>query len=425
MIGEQLTGNGNASTQAETTPACQYCATPLVISWIDLGQQPLSNNYGATGKDALAAPYYPLHARACPSCWLVQVDRVVPAEDIFSDYAYFSSYSESWLSHCRDYAVAMIDRFALTSDDLVIEVASNDGYQLNYFAQSDIQVLGIDPAANVAQVAINAGIPTEVDFFGASLAQRLVERGVRADHLSAKNVMAHVPDIGDFAHGVAILLKPEAVFTVEFPHLLETMQRLQFDQIYHEHFTYLSLVAVKRIFADKGMRVFDVEQVETHGGSLRVFICHDGAEHVTTEAVGRILSAESASGLDRAEGYAGYNDRVARIRRDFLDLLATADAQGKTVAGYGAAAKGNTFLNYCEAGPNTLAFIADRSLAKAGRFMPGSGIPILTPDAIDERRPDYLVILPWNLSHEIAGQMAHIRDWGGQFITAIPEVRVF
>ena len=425
MIGEQKTKSGDATMDAELSPACQYCATPLTISWIDLGSQPLSNNYGASEEMALAAPQYPLHARTCPQCWLVQVDRVVPPEDIFSDYAYFSSYSDSWLTHCSAYAATMIDRFNLNPESMVIEIASNDGYQLKYFKDAGITVLGIDPAANVAQVAIDAGIPTEVNFFGADLAQRLVERGVGADHLSAKNVMAHVPDIGDFAQGVAILLKPEAVFTVEFPHLLETMRRMQFDQIYHEHFTYLSLVAVRRIFADSGMRVFDVDQIETHGGSLRVFICHDRAGYATTSAVDRILFEESAAGLDRADGYAGYNDRVASIRRDFLDLLAAADAQGKTVAGYGAAAKGNTFLNYCGAQPCTLAFIADRSAAKAGRFMPGSGIPILSPDAINRQQPDYLVILPWNLSAEISKQMAPIRGWGGQFVTAIPEVRVF
>ncbi len=406
-------------------PTCQYCDHPLAITWIDLGMQPLANSYAPTAEIAQALPRYPLHARVCSNCWLVQVDRDVPPEDIFSDYAYFSSYSDSWLSHCRQYSEMVIDRFGLDTDSLVIEVASNDGYLLKNFAARGIPVLGIDPAANIGEVARAAGIPTETAFFSAAFAQALVDRGVASDHLSAKNVLAHVPAIGDFAEGVGILLKPQAVFTVEFPHLLRTMKALQFDQIYHEHFSYLSLIAVRRIFADKGMRVFDVEQLETHGGSLRVFICHNDADHPTTDAVDRVVGEETEAGLDNAEGYAGYDERVARIRQDFRRLIASARAEGRMVAGYGAAAKGNTFLNYCEADPDTLAFVADRSSAKAGKFMPGSGIPILTPDAIDCERPDYLLILPWNLSKEISGQMQAIREWGGQFVIAIPDLRVF
>lgn len=407
------------------TPACQYCATPLTVTWIDLGVQPLANDYAETAEAAVASPVYPLHARACPGCWLVQVDRVVPPEDIFSDYAYFSSYSDSWLDHCRRYAEAMIARFDLGAESLVVEIASNDGYLLKHFQNAGVPVLGIDPAANVAEVARAAGIPTETEFFGAAFAQQLVDRGIGADHLSAKNVLAHVPDIGDFVRGVAILLKPDAVFTVEFPHLLGTMRQLQFDQIYHEHFTYLSLLAIERILGDNGLRVFDVERLETHGGSLRVFVCHRDARHATTGAVEGVRAEEQAAGLGRADGYAGYDEKVAAIRRGFLDFVAAAKADGKTVAGYGAAAKGNTFLNYCGADSGTLAFIADRSAAKAGKFMPGSAIPVVSPSDIDAARPDYLVILPWNLSREIAAQMAHIRDWNGRFVTAVPEIRVF
>lgn len=408
-----------------TTPDCQYCGTPLTISWLDLGLQPLANNYQGTAEEAASARQYPLHARVCSNCWLVQVDRDVPPEEIFSDYAYFSSYSDSWLEHCRQYSEMVVERFGLGPDSLVIEVASNDGYLLKNFARRGIPVLGIDPAANIGEVARQQGIPTETEFFGADFARRLTGRGVAADHLSAKNVLAHVPAIGDFAEGVSILLKPDAVFTVEFPHLLKTMQELQFDQIYHEHFTYLSLLAVERIFTDKGLRVFDVEQLGTHGGSLRVFICHHGASHPESERVELVRQEERRAHLDAADGYGGYNAQVARIRSDFLGLIAQAQSEGKTVAGYGAAAKGNTFLNYCGATGSTLAFIADRSPAKAGKFMPGSAIPIVAPEEIDAVRPDYLLILPWNLKAEISKQLQQIRSWGGTFVTAIPEVRTF
>lgn len=406
-------------------PGCQYCGTPLTVTWIDLGLQPLANAYADTAEAAAASPQYPLHARACPGCWLVQVDRVVPPEDIFSDYAYFSSYSDSWLEHCRLYANDMVERFGLGAESLVVEIASNDGYLLKHFANVGVQVLGIDPAANVAEVARKAGIPTEVEFFGEAFARVLVARGIGADHLSAKNVLAHVPDIGDFLRGVAVLLKPDAVFTVEFPHLLRTMDQLQFDQIYHEHFTYLSLVAIDRILSDKGLRIFDVERLSTHGGSLRVLVCHDGASHVSTDAVARTLYEERAAGLDSVDGYKGYDAKVSAIRNDFAAFIANAHKEGKSVVGYGAAAKGNTFLNYCNAGSSTLAFIADRSAAKGGKFMPGSAIPIVSPDAIEREKPDYLLILPWNLREEIAGQMSEVRRWGGRFVTAIPAVSTF
>lgn len=408
-----------------SVPLCQYCDTPLTVTWLDLGRQPLANHYAATAAEAIASPHYPLHARACPACWLVQVDRVVPAGDIFSDYSYFSSYSDSWLEHCRQYAELVTRRFGLGADSLVVEIASNDGYQLRFFKDAGISVLGVDPAANVAAVAQAAGIPTEVEFFGAAFARELVARGRAADHLVAKNVLAHVPDIGDFVEGVAILLKPEAAFAVEFPHLLRTMRQLQFDQIYHEHFTYLSLVALERIAQDKGLRIFDVERIETHGGSLRVYMCHADASHPTTDAVRSVLDEERAAGLDTAEGYAGHDGEVRRIRDEFLGFIATARAEGRTVAGYGAAAKGNTFLNYCGADAGTLAFIADRSSAKAGRFMPGSGIPVQLPEAIDESRSDYVVILPWNLKTEVSAQLANIRDWGGRFVTAVPRLHIF
>lgn len=424
MVADPVRSSDTETGSAGDVPGCQYCGTPLTISWVDLGLQPLANSYAPTAEIAAALPRYPLHARACPSCWLVQVDRVTTADNIFSDYAYFSSYSQSWLEHCSRYSEAMIERFGLGPDSLVVEVASNDGYLLKHFAARGVPVLGIDPAANVAQVARDAGIPTEIEFFGAEFAQTLAARGQRADHLSAKNVLAHVPDIGDFVRGVAILLKPEAVFTVEFPHLLATMRQLQFDQIYHEHYTYLSLVALRRIFTENGLRIFDVETLPTHGGSLRVFACRQGADHAETDAVSAAVEGELAAGLTTAQAYADYGVRVARIRDDFLRFVAQARAEGKTLVGYGAAAKGNTFLNYCEARPDTLSFIADLSTAKAGKFMPGNAIRIGSPDEINAVRPDYVVILPWNLRSEITDQLRRVGDWGGRFVTAIPQLQI-
>jgi hypothetical protein len=406
-------------------PLCQYCSTGLTVTWLDLGLQPLANAYAVTAEQALASPRFPLHARACPECWLVQVDRVVPPGDIFSDYAYFSSYSDSWLEHCRDYAENVVERFGLGSGSLVVEIASNDGYLLKFFQQMGTRVLGIDPAANVAAVAQAAGVPTEVEFFTAEFARQLVARGMRANHLSAKNVLAHVPDIGDFVEGVATLLEPQAVFTVEFPHLLSTMQQLQFDQIYHEHFTYLSLLALDRILRDKGLRLFDVERLSTHGGSLRAFICHEAAAFRLSPAVAAVRDEELKAGLNSAAGYAGYGERVARVREEFQSFVAEAQQVGRTLGGYGAAAKGNTFLNYIGADPGTLSVIGDRSAAKAGKFMPGSGIPIVSPEALARLKPDYVVILPWNLRHEIAGQMDGVRDWGGRFVTAVPSLTIF
>lgn len=418
-------GRSSTVTEAARDAICQYCGASLRVSWANLGMQPLANDYRADRRSAREIATYPLHARFCEQCFLVQVDRVVPREAIFEHYPYFSSNSASWLRHCEAYAAAMIERFKLDRGSRVIEVASNDGYLLQYFARAGTQVLGIDPASNVAQVAQAAGIPTEVMFFGAETASRLVARGIAADHLSAKNVLAHVPDIRDFARGVATLLKPQAVFTVEYPHLLRTIAGAQFDQIYHEHFTYLSLLAVARALGDQGLRVFDVEELVTHGGSLRVYACHQDASHVTSERVQAVLDAELAAGLDRPSVYAGFDAQLQRVRRDFLEFLQSRRAAGELVIGYGAAAKGNTFLNYCGADATTLPLVVDRSPAKVGRFMPGSGIAILGIDMIEALRPDYVVILPWNLRDEIVTQIEHIREWGGRFVTAIPSLQIF
>jgi SAM-dependent methyltransferase len=391
---------------------------------VDLGLMPLANSYAKPGADARSERKYPLHARLCETCLLVQVDRVVPAEDLFSDYAYFSSYSDSWLAHCRDYAGKMIRRFHLDTASKVVEIASNDGYLLQFFREAGIPVLGVDPAANVAAVARERGVPTDVAFFSADTARRLAARGESADLLAAKNVLAHVPDINDFVAGLAILLKPQGVFSVEFPHLLNMIEQVQFDTIYHEHFTYLSLLAVERIFARHGLRIFDVEEIPTHGGSLHVIACHDSAAHAVTDNVGRIRDKEIAAKLDRPEGYAGFSARVGKVKTDLVAFLAEVKGAGKKVAGYGAAAKGNTLLNYCGIGAESVAFVADRSPAKQNKLLPGNMIEVRPPESIFAARPDYVLILPWNIRTEIETQLAGIRAWGGRFVTAIPELRI-
>jgi SAM-dependent methyltransferase len=408
----------------ETFATCLGCGAPLTRTLVDLGFSPLANRYAKPGDTSLANRKYPLHARVCDACLLVQVDRVVPPEDIFSDYAYFSSYSDSWLAHCRSYAAAMIRRFHLDPHSKVIELGSNDGYMLQYFRDAGIPVLGIDPAANIAKTARARGVPTEVAFFGVETARRLASRGEMADFLAAKNVLAHVPDINDFVAGIAVLLKPEAVFSVEFPHLLNLIQQVQFDTIYHEHFTYLSILAVEQVLARWGLRIFDVEEIPTHGGSLHVMACHEVASHPATANVKLIRDKEIAVKLDRPDGYLGFDSRVLKVKRDLLAFFAEAKSAGKTVVGYGAAAKGNTLLNYCGIGPDTVAFVADRNPAKQNMLLPGSMIEVKSPEAIFEARPDYALILPWNLRAEIESQLEGIREWGGRFVTAIPEIRI-
>ena len=408
-----------------THPACLGCGAALTRTWVDLGLQPLANSNIRPENAGLAEAVYPLHARVCEACWLVQVESVVPREAIFNDdYAYFSSFSDSWLAHCRAYAEAMTARFGLGPQSQVVEIASNDGYMLQYFVAAGVPVLGVEPSANTAQAAIAKGVATDISFFGLATAQRLAAEGHAADLLAAKNVLAHVPDINDFVAGVAALLKPQGVFTVEFPHLLRTIEGVQFDTIYHEHYTYLSLLAVETIFARHGLRAFDCTELPTHGGSLRVFACLDGADHGVEPGVAAVRAAESAAGLAQAAGYAGFDARCRAVRDGLNGFLKGAQAAGKSVAGYGAAAKGNTLLNYCGAGADAMLFIADRSPAKQGRLSPGSHIPIRAPEAIFEARPDYVLILPWNLRTEVMAQLAGIRDWGGRFVTAIPELRI-
>lgn len=369
--------------------------------------------------------FHPLHAYACEACWLVQLEAFETPEAIFSDYAYFSGFSAGWLAHAEAYVAAMQARFGLGPHSKVVEVASNDGYLLRAVVARGIPALGIEPAANVAAVAQANGIPTEVAFFGAETARRLAAGGHAADLMAANNVLAHVPDIHDFVEGFRVLLKPEGVGTFEFPHLLRMIEQRQFDTIYHEHFSYLSLRVVSDILEAHGLRVFDVEEWPTHGGSLRVFFGHASFARAVTQAVARVLAAEREGGLFAPEGYARFAEDVVAIKCATLAFLADLRLKGHSVCAYGAAAKGNTFLNYCGIGPELVRAVADRSPHKQGTLLPGSRIPVVAPEALLALRPDYVLILPWNLKDEIAGEMAAIRAWGGRFVTAIPRLSVF
>jgi SAM-dependent methyltransferase len=369
-------------------------------------------------------PFYPLHVLVCDGCWLVQLGECQSPEHIFSDhYAYFSSYSDSWLEHARQYAMMAVNRFKLGRQSQVIEIASNDGYLLQYFVTTGIPVLGIDPAANVAEAARKRGVPTLVRFFGQATAGELVSQGTLADLLIGNNVLAHVPDLNDFVAGLKKTLKPEGVLSVEFPHLLRLIQENQFDTIYHEHFSYFSLLTVDKVFQGHGLCVFDVEELPTHGGSLRVFASHAGTRSPEPR-VGVVLAKEGTAGLNQIETYIGFGERVKAAKRGLLDFFISAKRGGKSIAAYGAPAKGNTLLNYCGVRTDFIDYTVDRSPHKQGLFLPGTHIPIFHPDQIRKTKPDFLLLLPWNLREEIMHQMACIRDWGGKFVVPIPEVRV-
>jgi SAM-dependent methyltransferase len=406
---------------------CRFCATPLKTIVADLGSTPWSNSFLEPSHAAIVHERaFPLKVMVCSSCLLAQTTETVPAGEIFTDgYAYLSSFSTSWLDHAKRYSSAMTRRFGLDANSQVVEIASNDGYLLQYFVGQGIPVLGIEPAANAAHIARERGVPTEVAFFGRETATKLVERGVRADLMAANNVLAHVPDIADFVAGFAILLKPEGVATFEFPHLLRMIEGMQFDTIYHEHYSYLSLAAVENIFSAYGLNVFDVEELPTHGGSLRVFAQRaDGLREITSRP-SEVRAAEAAAGLDRMETYEAFDKRIAEVCRSFRDFLDDAKTAGKSVCAYGAAAKGNTFLNVCAVKPGEIAFAVDRNNLKQGKLLPGTHIPVHAPSHLHEAKPDYLLILPWNLADEISSQNAFIRDWGGQFVIAIPRMQIF
>ncbi len=404
---------------------CRFCASPLTQTFVDLGATPLANSYLKGAEEIASEKSYPLHARVCGSCFLVQVEDAVPAEDIFSDYAYFSSYSDSWVAHSGRYCDLMTEKLKLDNSSLVMEVASNDGYLLQHFVKKQIPVLGIEPAANVAKVAEASGVKTEVAFFGVETATRLSADGLRADLMAANNVMAHVPDINDFIEGFRILLSETGVLTIEFPHLLNMIEKVQFDTIYHEHYSYLSLHTVEKILRKHGLRLFDVEKIDTHGGSLRIFACHMACDlYPDTDNLSTLKAEEEAANLTSLEGYLDFTPKVFAAKTALLAFLAKAKSEGKKVAGYGAAAKGNTLLNYCGVGTDGIEFVVDRNPEKQDTLLPGSHIPVFAPTKIWEEKPDYLLILPWNLADEITRDMAAIKDWGGQFAIPIPTLRL-
>ena len=407
------------------TATCRACGSLLKHTFIDLGLSPLANSYVVPERGRNGEMFFPLHAYVCETCFLVQLEEFESPEHIFSDYAYFSSYSASWLRHAETYATAMVERFGLNAASKVVEIASNDGYLLQYFVSKGVPVLGIEPAANVARVAIERGVATEVAFFGRETANRMLASGHAADLMAANNVLAHVPDILDFVGGFSVLLKPEGAATLEFPHLLRMIERLQFDTVYHEHFSYLSLGVVDFVLRKNGLRAFDIEELPTHGGSLRVFACHEASAQQTRPAVASVIAEETAAGLTTLGGYKGFAKNAVDIKCGALDFLVDARRQGKKVAGYGAAAKGNTFLNYCGIGPEFLTAVADKSPHKQNTLLPGSRIPVVSPEALLASKPDYVLILPWNLKDEIASELAELRSWGGKFVIAIPELKVF
>lgn len=405
---------------------CRFCRAPLTRTFLDLGLQPLANSY--LTPEQLAAgnePVFPLHTKVCDACFLVQADHEVPADAIFDDsYAYFSSFSPGWVEHARRYAEAMTERFGLGPQSLVVEVASNDGYLLKHFLAKGIPVLGVEPTANTAEAARAIGVRTDVEFFNADTGRALAARGDMADLMAANNVLAHVPDLNEFVGGFQHVLKPEGVLTFEFPHLLNLIEKVQFDTIYHEHYSYLSLVAVEQVLMAHGLRPFDVDLLPTHGGSLRLFCCHQTARHVETAALRTLRATEAAAGLDKAETYDGFSARVEAVRDSFQAFLKEARDDGKAIAAYGAAAKGNTFLNYCGTTAADIVEAYDANPAKQNRYLPGSHVPIRSPDAVRSSRPDYVLILPWNLKDEITRQLAFIGDWGGRFVIASPTTRV-
>lgn len=404
---------------------CRACNAELEHTFVDLGVSPLSNSYLAADQLQVMEPHYPLKVLLCSECWLVQLPAAAQPEDIFSDYAYFSSFSETWLHHVEDYVEKMIQRFEFNEGHKVIEIASNDGYLLQYFVQRGIPVLGIEPAANVAKVAVEKGIPTLVKFFGKETAKKMAAEGKAADLLLGNNVLAHVPDLNDFIAGMRIALKPDGIITMEFPHLMRLMAENQFDTIYHEHLSYLSFLSVEQAFARHRITLFDVEELPTHGGSLRIYGRHEeNAAHLVTDSVTELRERELCEGFDRLETYQGFAKQVEETKRSLLGFLIQAKREGKTVVGYGAAAKGNTLLNYCGVRTDFLDYTVDRSPHKQGHFLPGTRIPIFAPEKIGETKPDYVLILPWNLKDEIASQMAHIREWGGRFVVPIPKVEV-
>lgn len=403
---------------------CRHCGSPLIHSVVDLGVQPPCEGYVSAERFNAPEYFYPLHAMICANCLLVQLETDVAPESIYSEYAYFSSYSDSWLEHASDFADKITSRLELDAKSQVVELASNDGYLLKNFVAKGIPAYGVEPAANVAKVAIENGVPTNVAFFGVSTAIKLIENLQSADLIVANNVFGHVPDINDFVAGMKMLLKPNGTVSIEIPHFMRLMEHNQFDTIYHEHYCYHTLLADTQIFQTHGLRLFDVEELSTHGGSIRMFLCHDNDTRRVMPTVDSLLALERSRGLDRIENYSAFGEKVRETKRKLLTFLIEAARNGKKVAGYGAPGKGNTLLNYCGIRTDFIDFVVDRNPYKQGKFLPGTRIPVHSPDKIDEMKPDYVLILPWNIKEEIMTQMAHIRQWGGRFVVPIPEVKV-
>jgi SAM-dependent methyltransferase len=400
--------------------SCRFCASALVLTVVDLGMSPLCESFLPAERIEEMEPFFPLHVRACERCWLVQLPAFVAPEEIFTEYAYFSAYSTAWVEHARQYVEMIIARLGLGDDDLVVELASNDGYLLQHFVGTGVPTLGIDPAANVAQVAEERGVPTLVAFFGEALARQLVDEGKSARVVVGNNVLAQVPDLNDFVAGVRTLLRPDGTATFEFPHLLRLLDGLQYDTIYHEHFSYFSLATISEIFGAHGLKVYDVEELWTHGGSLRVYAQHAGGPNSIEPSVDAILSAEETGDLRTRKRYSRFAADVKESKRALLELLIDLRRAGKQVVGYGAPGKGNTLLNYCGIRTDLLDYTVDRNPYKHGLFTPGTHIPIHHPERIAETKPDYVVVLPWNLVDEIAEQLTYLRDWGGELIVPIP-----
>ncbi|MGA1998295.1 MAG: class I SAM-dependent methyltransferase [Bryobacteraceae bacterium] len=409
-----------------TTRRCRFCGAGLQRTFVDLGMSPLCETYPSPADLNRGEIYYPLHVYVCEQCFLVQLEQYESSENIFSNYAYFSSYSDSWLKHAENYCNQMMGRFGLSGESFVVEVASNDGYLLQYFVERNVPVLGIEPAANVAKVAVEKGVSTLVRFFGAQLAEELAAEGRCADLVLGNNVLAQVPDLNDFVEGLKILLKSDGILTLEFPHLLRLIERNEFDTIYHEHFSYFSMISTVRILEAHGLKAFDVEELTTHGGSLRVYACRsENQTHSIKPSVRGLIAEEQRLGLASAEGYDSFARQVKRTKLAFVDFLLTAAQQGKSVAGYGAPGKSATLLHYCGIGKDLIEYTVDRSQYKQGRFLPGTHIPIYHPSRIRETKPDYVVILPWNLKDEIMEQLQFIREWGGRFVVPIPKVAIY
>jgi len=404
---------------------CRFCGEKLRHTFVNLGATPISNDMLSKEQLIGMEPFYSLHVFVCDQCFLVQLPEFESAEKIFSDdYTYFSSYSPSWLEHAKKYVEKMVDRFGFNENSLVVELASNDGYLLQYFSEYNVPVLGIEPTANTAQVAIDKGIPTLVEFFGTELGKNTAKTRGKADLVLGNNVLAHVPDINDFVSGMKQLLSENGIITMEFPHLQRLVEQNQFDTIYHEHFSYLSFSAVSRVFEHHGLRMFDVEELPTHGGSIRIYACHKDATRETCQRVTELLTRENELGMNALPYYQGYEKKVKQVKRSLLRVLIDLKEKGKTVAAYGAASKGNTLLNYCGIGTEFIDFVVDRSPHKQGRYLPGTRIPVLDPAIIKDRKPDYLLILPWNLKKEIITQNEFVREWGGKFIVPIPDTEI-